>query len=159
MATRIFIFNIIYYGITFLFVKAIRDDMSSSLGYGFFIIGFWIVAGLLLDFLLRQKIIQPTSFFQRIGVFTATPVLSIVAVWLIFGFKENVGSERYFDKDGYRHWVRTIIYSDRSKIKRIEYYRKKIDTVTAAGDDDEWEKDSTWLYFSEEGDTLKSESY
>lgn len=156
MGKRILIFNIIYYAITLLFVKLGREDASSSLGYGFFIIGFWVVAAVILVFFLIRKILRPKSVLEKIGIFTATPVLSIVAVWLILTLKEEVGSDRYFNKGDYRYRIRTINYKEASKVKRIEYYRNRINATPA---DDEWVKDSTWLYFSEAGDTLRKVRY
>src|SRR5436190_20106009 len=98
MGKRILIFNVVYYAIILFFVKLGRDDASSSLGYGFFILGFWILAAITLVFFLIRKIIQPKSVLEMIGIFTATPVLSVVAVWLILAVKEDVGSEWYFNK-------------------------------------------------------------
>lgn len=156
MGKRILIFNIIYYAITLLFIKLGRDDASSSLGYGFFIIGFWVITAIVLVFFLIRRVLQPKSVLEKIGIFTATPVLSIIAVWLILTLKEEVGSERYFNKGDYRYKVKTINYKDTSRVKRIEYYRNEIN---AASTNDGWVRDSTWLYFSEAGDTLKKVRY
>lgn len=150
---RILIFNIIYYAVTLFFIKLGRDDASSSLGYGFFIIGFWVIAAIVLAFFLIKRTIQPKSLLDKIGIFTATPVLSIVAIWLILSLQENEGSEYQFSKDGYRYKVLTFHHKETPKVKRIEYYRSK-DAVNGA-----WVKDSTWLYFSESGDTLKRVMY
>ncbi len=153
---RILIFNIIYYSITLLFIKLGRDDASSALGYGFFIIGFWAIAAIVLVIFIIRKVLQPKSVLQKIGIFTLTPFLSIVAVWVILILKQEVGSERYFNKGDYRYKVRTINYKEASRIKRIEYYRNEIN---AASTNDGWVRDSTWLYFSEAGDTLKKVRY
>lgn len=156
MGQKILVFNIIYYAITLLLVSLGRDDASSSLGYGFFIVGFWVISAVVLMFFLIRKSFYPTSFLEKIGIFTATPVLSIVAVWLILTFKEEVGSERYFNKGDYRYKVRTINYKEGSRVKRIEYYRNRIDAISTDG---AWIPDSTWVYFSEEGDTLRRVKY
>lgn len=156
MGQRILIFNVIYYGVTLLLVKLGHDDASSSLGYGFLIVGFWIIAAVVLIFFLIRKTFQPKSVLEKIGIFTATPILSIVAVWLVLIVQEEVGSERYFNKGDYRYKVRTINYKQTSKVKRIEYYRNEIDAASTEGG---WVRDSTWLYFSEAGDTLKKVKY
>lgn len=146
-------FNIIYYAIIFVFIKMGRDDPSSSLGFGYFIIGFWIIAAIVLILLLIKKVIHPKSTLEKIGIFTATPILSIAAVWLILSFRENASSESYFDKDNHRYKVITFHYKKTSNVKRVEYYRSQDATGGT------WVRDSTWLYFSESGDTLKKIKY
>lgn len=156
MGRRILIFNVIYYGVTLLLIKLGRDDASSSLGYGFFIIAFWVIAAIGLAVLIIRKSLRPKSIIEKIGIFTATPVLSILAISLILAFKEDIASERYFNEGSYRYKVRTINYKETAKIKRIEFYRNKVNATAA---DDGWEKDSTWVYFSEAGDTVRIERY
>jgi hypothetical protein len=129
-----------------------RENPSSSLGYGFFIVGFWIVAAVVLVFFLIKKIIRPKSVLDKIGVFMATPVLSIVSVWLILSFQENASSESYFNKGNYRYKIKTFHYGETSNIKRVEYYRSQ-------NTDETWVKDSTWIYLSEAGDTIKRVNY
>lgn len=153
MGKRILIFNVIYYAVTLYFVKLGRDDASASLGYGFFIVGFWILAAIALVFFLVKKIILPKSILDKIGVFTATPVLSLMAIALMVSFRENASSEYHFDKDGSRYKEITFHYRNTAHVERIEYYRSQ-DGARAA-----WAKDSTWLYFSEAGDTLKKIRY
>jgi hypothetical protein len=151
MGKRTLIFNIIYYTIIFTFIKMGRDDSSSSLGYGYFIIIFWVIAAIVLTLFLNRKIIHPKSILEKIGVFTATPILSIVVVGLILSFKERGSAEWYFNKGDYRYKVKTFNYKETLNEKRVEYYRSK--------DASTWLKDSTWLYFSESGDTLKKIKY
>jgi hypothetical protein len=150
MSKRILIFNVIYYAVTLFFIILGRDDPSSSLGYGFFIIGFWIIAAIALAFFLIKKTIWPKSFLDKIGIFTATPILSIVAVSLILTLSESESSEWYFNKGNNRYKVKTIYYKPGSKVKRIEYYRNA---------NEEWLRDSTWIYFSEAGDTIRKVKY
>jgi uncharacterized membrane protein YobD (UPF0266 family) len=73
MGKKILIFNIIYYMIILALVLMGRRDPSSSLGYGFFIVGFWVIAAIVLMTFLRSSFIRPKSILQKIGVFTATP--------------------------------------------------------------------------------------
>ena len=122
MGKRIIIFNLVYYAVILLFVKLGRDDASSSLGYGFFIISFWIVAAVVLIFFLVRKIIDPNTVWERIGIITATPVLSIITVWLILSFNEQ-SSEWTFNKGVYLYLQRRVYFHGTSKIKKIEYYR------------------------------------
>ncbi|WP_333819796.1 hypothetical protein [Ohtaekwangia sp.] len=87
MGTRILIFNVIYYSIILFLINLGWNDPSSSLGYGYFILFFWIVAGIVLAALLYTKVLQPESTLEKIGIFTATPVVCIVIVWLILALK------------------------------------------------------------------------
>lgn len=87
MSKRILAFNFVYYGVTFLFVKLGRDDPSSSLGYGYFILWFWIFAGIALIVMLRTRVLQPKTVADKIGIFTATPFLCIMAVQLFFSLR------------------------------------------------------------------------
>jgi hypothetical protein len=135
MGKRILAFNVIYYGVTLLLIKLGREDASSSLGYGFFIIAFWIIAAIVLAVLIFRKSLRPKSIAEKIGIFTATPVLSIIAISLILAVKEDVASERYFNEGSYRYKVRTINYKEKDKVKRIEFYSNKI---SATAVDDGW---------------------
>lgn len=150
MNKRILAFNIVYYAVTLIFINLGRDDASSSLGYGFFIVGFWLASAVVIVFFLINKIIQPKSILDKVGVFMATPVLSIVAICLILFFQKEESSEYHFNKDGYRYKAVTVHHKGTSNVKRIEYYRSK------GTNNESWLKDSTWVYFSESGDTLKS---
>jgi hypothetical protein len=156
MSKRIILFNTIYYAITIGFIKLGRDDPSSSLGYGYFIIIFWIIAAALLVFLLVKKIIYPKSIFEKIGVFTATPLVSIMGFMIIMSFKENASSEWILNKNGTQYKVLTYDKDKNTGGKRIEYYRS-IDTIGTK--EDVWIKDSTWVYLSKTGDTIKKVKY
>jgi hypothetical protein len=151
MGKRILCFNIVYYTVIFLLIKLASDAPSSSLGYGYFIICFWIVAAIILGFLLIRKIICPTSILDKIGIFTATPVLSVIVISLILSFKEDASTVSIYTKQNYYYKVRRFHYRGTPNIKRIEYYRSE--------DASTWLKDSTWLYISESGDTLKKMKY
>lgn len=129
MNGKILFFNSVFYFITFAFYYQGKQDPSSSLGCGFFIAGFWVLALLTLILLLAKKVIQPKTIFDKIGIVTATPVLCVIAVGLITTFTDTAASEWYFDKDSHRYKVNTFNYRGTSKQKRIEYY-KSLDTVT-----------------------------
>jgi hypothetical protein len=112
-----------------------------------------IVAIILIYFLVR-KIFQPKSSLDKIGIFTATPILPIITIWLTVGFNEDVASDWYFNRGGHHYKVRTINYKGTTQTKRIEFYRgNKTESP------DLWAKDSTWLYFSKIGDTIKRVHY
>lgn len=160
MNKGIFLFNIIYYVVTFIFIKKGVDDPSSSLGYGYFIIIFWAAAMITLIILLIRKTIQPKSVLDKVGIFTVTPVLSIVFITFMLAFKEKVSSEWYFTKENYRYKVVTYDYHGSSVIKRIEYYKSgnTLDSNRTLAND-LWLKDSTWIYLSKVGDTIKKVRY
>jgi len=161
MNGKIIVFNFIFYLITLLFYYQGKQDPSSSLGYGFFIFGFWGVSIVTLIILLAKKVIQPKTILDKIGVVTATPVLCLLAVGLITTFNETPVSEWQFNKDHYRYKVNTFNYRETGKRKRIEYY-KSVDTINTQNpfpEADRWQKDSTWVYFSKSGDTTKTVKY
>jgi glucan phosphoethanolaminetransferase (alkaline phosphatase superfamily) len=156
MSKRILLFNFIYYTIIIGLIRLGADDSSSSLGYGYFIIIFWIIAAVLLVFLLVKKIIHPKSVFEKIGIFTATPLLSLIGFAIIVAFKENASSEWDFNKNGNRYKVLTFDKDKNTGGKRIEYYRN-IDTSSTK--EDVWVRDSIWIYLSKTGDTIKKVKY
>ena len=161
MNKRLLLFNIIFYAITLTFYYQGKQDPSSSLGYGFFILGFWAVALLTLVILLTKKVIQPKTIVDKIGIVTATPTLCVVAVGLITKFNDTATSEWYFDKDHHRYKVLTFDYRETGNRKRIEFY-KSSDTLNVSdpfANIDKWIKDSTWVYFSKSSDTTNIVKY
>ncbi len=162
MSKGVIVFNVIYYFITIVLIMQGRKDQSVSLGYGILLIGFWIVAIVILFFLLAKKIMYPRSILDKIGVFTATPLIPIGFIVFFLSFKENVSSVRYFNKGNYRYKVKEINYGNSSGggAKRIEIYRSA-DTVNSRGhsQNDLWLKDSIWIYLSKGGDTIKKVTY
>ena len=161
MNRRIILFNLIFYSVTLFFYYQGKQDQSSSLGYGFFILIFWGVALLTLLVLLLKKVIQPISILDKIGIFTATPILCILIVAFILNSQDAVASEWQFNKSNHRYKVLTYNYKGTVNPKRIEYY-KSIDTVSESNPfpkTETWAKDSIWIYFSKNGDTLKRVKY
>ncbi|WPQ65197.1 hypothetical protein SIO70_10105 [Chitinophaga sancti] len=156
MSKTIILFNVIYYAIIIGLIKLGQDDPSSSLGYDYFIIMFWGIAAFLLVFFLIKRIIYPKTIFEKIGVFTATPLISIMVFMIIMSFKENVSSEWIFNKNGKRYKVLTFDKDKSTGGKRIEYYRS-IDRKGTK--EDIWIKDSTWVYLSKTGDTIRKVKY
>ena len=74
--------------------------------------------------------------------------------------KESVSSEWYFNKENYRYKVIEVNYSDGVGIERIEFYRST-DTINSSNTSKKnlWVKDSTWIYLSKAGDTIKKVTY
>lgn len=158
MNSRIIIFNVIYYLIEILLLVQTKMDESSTLGYIYFLAIFWLIAFITLIVLLMRKVIKPQSFLDKVGVFTATPVVGVFLIWL-FSFSNRVdiaSSESYFNKNKYRYMVKEFDNDKKTGGKRIEYYRSK-DTITSSGFpiSSSWIKDSIWIYLSKSGDTIK----
>jgi hypothetical protein len=157
MSAKIVLFNIIYYSVFLFFIKLGRDDPSSSLGYGYFIVAFWIMSIIVLAILLLKQIILFDTVLNKIGILTATPVLPVFFVGSILLSHER-SSEAYFNKSNYRYKEVTI--EDReTEGRRIEYYRSKDTLSPNIITNEEWLKDSTWLYLSQTGDTIKKATY
>lgn len=76
-------------------------------------------------------------------------------------FNDTAASEWYFDKDNHRYKVNTFNYSGTANPKRIEYYKSgdTVNTKDPFANVDKWVKDSTWIYFSNSGDTAKIVRY
>ena len=160
MNKRLIVFNLAFYFITLLLYSAARHDQSSSLGYGFLIPIFWAAAFFTLIILLATKKIKPTTVLDKIGVVMATPLLSIIIALFTMASVESPASESHFDDGNHRYKVVKFDFRASGRTKRIEYY-KGIDTISPNNifPDEKWMKDSTWVYFSESGDTLKTVRY
>lgn len=162
MNLNLIVFNIAYYLITFLLYQQTQQDPSNSLGVGFFALFFWLASGILLIVLCKKKIIKLKTLADKIGVFTATPVLTFIAIQLLISIKGNGGSsEWYFNKNNHRYKVITTNHRGSSNTKSIEYYKSSepVSPDTAFYNIDKWVKDSVWLYFSKKGDTTKMLRY
>ena len=83
MNLNLLFFNIGYYFITFLLYQHTQQDPSSSLGVAFFGILFWIAAGILLVVLYKKKVIKVETFLDRIGMLTATPILTFILIHIV----------------------------------------------------------------------------
>ncbi len=95
MNKRILLFNAIYYAITLWFIFLGRQDASSSLGYGFFILIFWIAAGTTLLYLLIRRKLEANSILDKIGVITATPIPTIIFVVILLNSQKSSDKESY----------------------------------------------------------------
>jgi hypothetical protein len=70
---------------------------------------------------------------------------------------EKIGSAFHFTRKNYRYKVVTFEFKNTSKNKRVEFYRSAYPYSNSQVD--KWVKDSTWIYFSESGDTLRKVAY
>src|SRR3954452_25000798 len=130
MNLNLIFYNISYYLITILLFQQARHDPSSSLGVAFFILIFWIVAGIILIVLYKRRIIKVERLADKIAMFTATPVLTFVAIQTFGNSGDGGGSEWYFDKNNHRYKVITTNYRGSAQPKSIEYY-KSLEPVKA----------------------------
>jgi hypothetical protein len=160
MNSRLIKFNLIYYLTTLAFYFQGRLDPSSSLGYGFYIFGFWILSLIVLIVLIIRDKILVNNVWDKIGVLLATPILFLVIIAVGFAITDQVDSVWYPYKDGHRYKI--VSYSDRSTHlrTRTEIYKSKL--LMAESDTNfeiKWSRDSTWIYYSDTGDTVKIEQY
>src|SRR4051794_37517127 len=111
MNKRILLFSVVFNTVTLLLFFKGKEDQSSSLGYGFFIVIFWGFSLLALMVLLSKKVIQPKTIPDKIGVVTATPVLSIAIILLVLTFNETPASAFYFIRGNHQYKQLTFDYS------------------------------------------------
>ena len=78
MKRNILLFNVAYYFIIILLFLQGKSDPSSSLGIGILILGFWAVALIGLLILVTKRVIVAETALDKVGVFTATPVLCLL---------------------------------------------------------------------------------
>jgi hypothetical protein len=161
MNSRLVIFNLLYYLGTLTLYFQGRFDPSSSLGYGFYILGFWIISGIILVFLVVRKKIVINRLGDKVGLFLATPVIFLLTIVTGLSMTDKVESEWYPYKNGHRYKIVTYGYKSSKATMRKEIYKSQ-ETLTkdnTSFNSIKWLRDSTWTYYSEEGDTLKIEKY
>lgn len=162
MNSNLVVFNIAYYLITFLLYQQAQKDPSGSLGVGFVAVFFWLFAGILLFVLCKTKVIKIKTIADKAGVLTATPVLTIIVLQMLGSLYGNGGSsEGFFDKNNHRYKEVIKMHGNSSQVKSVEYYKslEPINPDSPSHYIDKWVKDSVWLYFSKEGDTIKKIYY
>jgi hypothetical protein len=137
------------------------SDPSSSLGYGFYIVGFWIISAMVLVILIIRNKLSINGFANKAGLFLATPIIFLLIIGTGLTTTDQVESEWYPYKDGHRY--KFVTYSHRSSraTQRHEIYKSqhKITEDNTSFNSIKWLRDSTWTYFSEAGDTIKIEKY
>lgn len=161
MNSRLILFNIVYYLVTLMLFFQGRSNPSSSLGYGFYILGFWIISGIILAFLVVRKKIIINRLGDKVGLFLATPVIFLLTIVAGLSMTDKIESEWYPYKNGHRYKIITYGYKSSSATMRREIYKSQ-ETLTedyTSFNSIKWLRDSTWTYYSETGDTLKIEKF
>ena len=161
MNTRLIKFNVFYYLVTLTFFYQGYSDPSSSLGFGFYILGFWIISGVVLAVLVIRKQITIKRNWDKVGLFLATPFIFLLTIGIRLSMTDQVVSEWYQYKNGHQYRIVTYAYRSSRATKRKEYYRSQeiVSEDNTSFNSVKWQKDSTWIYFSEKGDTIKIEKY
>ncbi|MBL7846264.1 MAG: hypothetical protein JNL40_02255 [Cyclobacteriaceae bacterium] len=157
---RLIAFNVVYYLTTLTFYFQGLSDPSSSLGYGFFILGFWVLSLIVLVLLVVRSKILVNNVWDKIGIILATPIPVLVIIGTGLAITDQVDSERYTYKDGYQYKI--LEYSDRSTSlrTRTEIYKSEMKVAESSTNYNiNWLRDSTWAYYSNSGDTIKIEKY
>lgn len=161
MNKRLIAFNIFYYTVIGGLFLTARKDPSSSLGYGYFIAIFCGVALIALVLLAATKNIRLKTMLDWVLFFLATPVLLMAMQYIsLLSYQQRV--ESGYNVGDYRYREITYYFHDDDYTKeRIEYYRNAYpnDPKTGFPVQERWVKDSIWVYFSKQGDTLKKVSY
>lgn len=160
MNRKLLLFNIFYYSIIILLIAQLTSSGGVALGYMILLMIFWGVAMIFLIILLATKAITLKSAMDKIGVFLATPVISIMFVIFFF---PSLGAgplckEAYFEQNNRRYLKKICDNNGRGKI--IEYYLS-FDSVSNETNrsTEVILKDSTWVYLSQNGDTIKTIKY
>ena len=161
MNPRLLSFNLIYYTVTLTLYFLGRFDPSSSLGYGFYTLGFWIVSGTVLVFLVGTKKITINKLGDKVGLFLATPVIFLLSIGAGLYMTDKVESAWYPYKNGHRYKIITYSYKSSDATMRREIYKSqdRLPEGNTSFKSIKWIRDSTWTYYSETGDTLKIEKY
>ena len=146
------IFAVIYSIITGVFILNISNDQSSSLGYVLIYFPvFWIISGIILFLLFKQKIVNFVGITDKILFFFSTPLALILFYFFYVQFTDAryiIGSREY-DIGNYRHKEVTYEYEVAGQNQRKEFYILK----------NGWEKDSIWTYYNKDGSIKKTEDY
>ena len=161
MNSRLIIFNVFYYLTTLTFYYQGYSTTTSSLGYGFYILGFWIISGIALTVLVIRNKIPIKKTVDKVGLFLATPIIFLMIIGAGLSMTDQEVSEWYPYKDGHRYKI--VTYASRSSraTKRVEIYKsqEELREDNTSFTTINWLKDSTWIYYSENGDTIKIEKY
>jgi hypothetical protein len=159
MNRRLLYFNGVFYLTTIWLIIQGINDSSSSLGYGMFILGFWIISIVALIWLILRRNIRISSTRDKIGVFTATPIISIIVLSAMFYLRNTETTVAYYTVEHVQYKV-IRKENSRSKEKQIEIYRNASDQTQGILDEgNKWVKDSVWLSLSQNGDTIREETY
>jgi hypothetical protein len=157
---RLRLFAITYTATTLFFFGNIYSDQSSSIGYLYFFPFFWIIGAIILGGLFYWRKIKLETKWDWVTLTLATPIPTMLFLFIGSTMRENVSSIYEFNKDGHRHKIVTYSYKN-GKDKRIEIYKSE-GIVTPEHQfipDDNWLKDSIWVYYNKDGTIEKTENY
>ena len=159
MNRRLIYFNGVFYLVTiWLIIQGIIDS-SSSLGYGMFILGFWIISIVALIWMIVRGNIRVSATLDKIGVFTATPIVSLVVLSVMFYLRNTETTVAYYTVE---HVQYKVIREEnpRFKEKQIKIYRNAGDQTKGILDEgNKWVKDSIWISVSQNGDTISKRQF
>ena len=154
------LFNVVN-GLLFVFATTNPGgEVGMQMYFGFiffYIIG--LIGLIVIGIRIRKELGQPRNL---ILAFFSTPIPTIIIVNILL---RTIGTE-----NGARSGMTMYIYKDgkRVKMERWEYpnHQTYVDKYYSADSTKElihgesaFLKDSTWIYFSKDGDTLKKEKY
>lgn len=160
LSKRILLLNIIFYTISLIVGLMHILQPEFDLGWAIIISGFWFVWLLLLIFLRIINAVPTPTTLEKIGFFTAMPVLASIGVLVYISCNIKSGeltcSSWLYEQDGYEYMGVNICESGFAQFKRTEFYKHYI---VHGRDEEHWVKDGTWLYFSASGDTIRRVTY
>lgn len=154
------IFAIIYTTMTLVFILNIYSDQSASLGYALIFPWLWTFGAILLGGLLYWNKIKVKSKSDWVTLIFATPLPTLLFMFIGFSISESPSSTYEYNKGGHRRRIVTYDYKN-GKRKRKEFYKSK-ETVTDENPfptSDTWVKDSVWVYYDAGGEIEKTEDY
>jgi hypothetical protein len=152
------VFALTYNIITAYFIFNMFRDQSASLELAYILLIFWLVAAIALVVLFWMKKAMVNSAGNKLLVFFSTPVPTLLFFFLArLMSSDHIKSSTEYNKNGSRH--REIRYHYQSgKLQRVEYYISRDSISTSEGflRNDVWLKDSTWVYYNEDGSIKKT---
>lgn len=145
----------------FFYLHASSMNGGGSMIYIFIFPSFWILTLLILALwgynqrhCWFKENLRTSSF---ILLFFCTPIP-------LFVFSSLIRPEMYCSGTGYNSKNGFTIKDETWNFNNgntaiIKYWKINIENYRGNGDDDRFIKDSTWIYFKKNGDTLKTETY
>jgi hypothetical protein len=134
---------------------------GSSMIYIFIFPIFWILTILIACFwsykqkdIWFRKDIKPSSI---ILLFFCTPIPLFIFGGLLKPETYRAGTG-FTTKSGATIKNETWVYNN-GKLAIEKYWKINIENYNGNGDEDNFKKDSTWIYIEKNGDTLKTETY
>lgn len=155
------LFIIFFYLINLIFVlHAMSLTGGTSLGYVFIFPAFWIIYLLivLITSLIKRKVwlSSPYRLGTIFSIILCSPVLLFVLFALFQGKDYRVGSG-YIPRNGKTYRIEIFVFRKNHQTSAIKIWSAKGNEVFIP--DELYKKDSIWVYFNQEGDTIKKEIY